>query len=293
MIDETKLIATPGTKISLNDFDTDFTTEGLTKKVAEQARDKELEQLRSSQDRLYASDKYAILIIFQAMDAAGKDSTIKYVMSGVNPQGCDVTSFKQPSSEELDHDFLWRTYKALPGRGKIGIFNRSYYEEVLVTKVHPQIITNQKLPDITPEEAIKVNFWEQRYDSINDMEKHLTRNGTVIIKFFLHVSKEEQRNRFLKRINRPDKNWKFSMNDITEREYWDVYQKAFEEAINHTSTSHAPWYIIPADHKWFMRFVVGAILTKKLDALDLQYPKPTEEQLSNLQEAKKILEKED
>lgn len=292
MINDQQIIATPGVKIRLADFDTAYRSHYLTKKYALEHLKEEKEKLKSMQDRLYASDKYAVLIIFQAMDAAGKDSTIRYVMSGVNPQGCQVFSFKQPSAEELDHDFLWRTYKALPERGRIGIFNRSYYEEVLITKVHPHHILNQKIPGIQATQDITDELWQHRYKSINAMERHLVKSGTVILKFFLHLSREEQKERFLKRINRPDKNWKFSMQDVEERKYWDAYQQVYEEAIDATSTEHAPWYIIPADRKWFMRYTVGTIITQKMETLNLEYPKVSEEQKEGLAKAKKLLEEE-
>ncbi len=239
---------------------------------------------------LYAYNRYSVLLIFQAMDAAGKDSTIEHVMSGVNPQGCQVFSFKKPSANELEHDFLWRTYRALPERGRIGIFNRSYYEEVLVTRVHPEYIVGQRLPGIDRVNDVNEDLWQSRYRSINEMERHLTANGTVILKFFLNVSKDEQKNRFLRRINRPEKNWKFTMNDVEERKYWDDYQHAFEQAINHTSTEHAPWHIIPADRKWFMRAAVSEIIVDKLQSLDMRYPKVTGKQKANLQKAKETFE---
>jgi len=290
MINNKHLIASPGKEIKLVDFDPSFLPPNLTKPSAKALLKQKKKELKDLQDKLYASDKYAILLVFQAMDAAGKDSTIRYVMSGVNPQGCQVFSFKKPSSEELDHDFMWRTYKALPERGRIGIFNRSYYEEVLVTKVHPELIVNQRIPGIKSVDDITDELWQHRYKSINAMERHLVKSGTVILKFFLNVSKEEQKERFLKRINRPDKNWKFSQNDVEERKYWDQYQQAYEEAINATSTELAPWYIIPADRKWYMRYTVGTIITEKLESLNLYYPKVTEEQLNNLQKAKELLE---
>jgi PPK2 family polyphosphate:nucleotide phosphotransferase len=292
MINDKHIIATPGEKIRLEDYDTAYRSHSLTKEYAEEHFKEKRDKLKEMQDKLYASDKYAVLLIFQAMDAAGKDSTIRYVMSGVNPQGCQVFSFKQPSSEELDHDFLWRTYKALPERGRIGIFNRSYYEEVLVTKVHPQYIVNQRIPGINSLEDIPEELWQNRYQSINAMEQHLVKSGTIILKFFLHVSKEEQRERFLKRINRPDKNWKFSQSDVEERRYWDKYQHAYEEAINATSTEAAPWYIIPADRKWFMRYTVGTIITQKMETLNLKYPQVSEKQIEELGKAKKQLEEE-
>ena len=292
MINDKQIIATPDEKIRLADYDTAYRSHFMTKAYAAEHLKEEKDKLKTLQDKLYASDKYAVLIIFQAMDAAGKDSTIRYVMSGINPQGCQVYSFKQPSAEELDHDFLWRTYKSLPERGRIGIFNRSYYEEVLITKVHPQYILNQKIPGINTTDDISSELWQHRYRSINAMERHLVESGTVILKFFLHVSKEKQRERFLKRINRPDKNWKFSMQDVEERKHWDQYQQAYEDAINATSTEHAPWHIIPADRKWFMRYAVGIIITQKIADLNLEYPQISEKQKEALAKAKKILETE-
>ena len=290
MIDYNKIIAKPNTKISLKDYSTDDTGDFKDKSAAKKRQKENLDEMQDLQDMFYAFDRYSMLLIFQAMDAAGKDSTIEHVMSGVNPQGCQVFSFKQPSANELEHDFLWRTYQALPQRGRIGIHNRSYYEEVLVTRVHPEFLLNQRLPNIRTVEDVNQEFWQQRYQSINEMERHLTHNGTVILKFFLNVSKEEQKERFLKRINRPDKNWKFSMSDMEERQYWDDYQHAFEQAIHHTSTDYAPWHIIPADHKWFMRAAVSEIITDKLKSLNMHYPQVTEEQLKNLEKAKEILE---
>jgi PPK2 family polyphosphate:nucleotide phosphotransferase len=229
-----------------------------------------------------------MLIIFQALDAAGKDGTIKHVMSGVNPQGVQVYSFKHPSHEELDHTFLWRCMKALPERGRIGIFNRSYYEEVLIVKVHPEIVASQRIPKADPK---KDKFWERRYDDIVNFEKHLVRNGTKIVKFFLNVSKNEQKERFLERINRPDKHWKFSGSDCREREFWDDYQQAYEDMLNQTSTKQAPWYVIPADRKWITRAAVAAILAKEIKSLDLEFPKVTEAQEKAIEEARKVLEK--
>ena len=290
MIDYNKILAKPNTQISLKDYPTDYTGDFADKSAAKERQKQNLDEMQDLQDKFYAYDRYSLLLIFQAMDAAGKDSTIEHVMSGVNPQGCQVFSFKQPSANELEHDFLWRTYQALPQRGRIGIHNRSYYEEVLVTRVHPEFILRQRLPGIRTVEDVDQEFWQQRYRSINEMEQHLSHNGTVILKFFLHVSKEEQKERFLKRINRPDKNWKFSMSDMEERQYWDDYQSAFEQAIHHTSTDYAPWHIIPADHKWFMRAAVSEIITDKLKSLNLRYPQVTEAQLENLAKAKEILE---
>lgn len=222
------------------------------------------------------------------MDAAGKDSTIKHVMSGINPQGCQVFSFKQPSAEELDHDYLWRSFKALPERGRIGIFNRSYYEEVLVVRVHPELLERQQLP---PSSKGK-NIWQQRFEEINNFERYLVDNGIIVLKFFLHVSKTEQKERFLKRINRPEKNWKFSLSDAQERKHWDAYMKAYEAAITHTSTPWAPWHVIPADKKWFTRLAVAYFIYEKMQALNLSYPEVEPDHLQRLKEAKFVLETE-
>lgn len=239
-------------------------------------------ELAEAQGLLYADNRYSLLIVLQAMDAAGKDGTIKHVMSGVNPQGCSVTSFKAPSAEDLDHDFLWRCNKALPARGDIGIFNRSYYEEVLVTRVHPAILDNQRLPVV----ARGKGFWDARYDDINNFERHLVRNGTVILKFFLNVSKEEQKRRFMDRLDTPDKNWKFSAADIRERQRWDDYQKAYEQAIAATTTPWAPWYVIPADRKWAMRAAVSDIITTTVNSLDLRYPQLSDDDRAELAAAR-------
>jgi PPK2 family polyphosphate:nucleotide phosphotransferase len=247
-----------------------------------------LKQLAEAQELLYANDVYSVLVILQAIDAAGKDGTIKHVMSGVNPQGCQVFSFKRPSEEELDHNFLWRYMKALPERGRIGIFNRSYYEEVLVVKVHPELCERQKLP---PGKRGK-SFWQERYDDINDFERHLSRNGTLILKFFLHISKDEQKKRFLERLETPEKHWKFSASDLAERAFWKDYMEAFEEALSATSTEWAPWYIIPADHKWVARAAVAGILTSTIGSLHLTYPEVTPEQRQALEEARTQLEEE-
>jgi PPK2 family polyphosphate:nucleotide phosphotransferase len=247
-----------------------------------------LKQLAEAQELLYANDVYSVLVIMQAIDAAGKDGTIKHVMSGVNPQGCQVFSFKKPSDEELDHNFLWRYMKALPERGRIGIFNRSYHEEVLVVKVHPELCERQKLP---PGKRGK-SFWQERYDDINDFERHLSRNGTLILKFFLHISKDEQKKRFLERLETPEKHWKFSASDLAERAFWKDYMEAFEEALSATSTEWAPWYIIPADHKWVARAAVADILTSTIGSLHLTYPEVTPEQRQALEEARTQLEEE-
>jgi PPK2 family polyphosphate:nucleotide phosphotransferase len=246
---------------------------------------KNIEGLAAAQELLYASDTFSVLIVLQAMDAAGKDGTIKHVMSGVNPQGCQVFSFKKPSDEELDHNFLWRYTKSLPERGRIGIFNRSYYEDVLVVRVHPEILSRQKLP---PGERGE-KFWNARFDDINRFERHLTRNGTLILKFFLHLSKKEQKRRFMERLEREDKQWKFSFADLKERGFWDDYQKAFEDALQHTSTRWAPWYVIPADHKWVTRALVGAIVADAIQGLRLKRPAVTAEQRRLLAEAKRQL----
>jgi PPK2 family polyphosphate:nucleotide phosphotransferase len=247
-----------------------------------------LEQLVGSQERLYADDRWSVLIVLQAMDAAGKDSVIKHVMSGLNPQGVEVHSFKQPSAEELNHNFLWRAAQRLPERGRIGIFNRSYYEEVLVVRVHPELLERQSLPNSLAGKDI----WQQRFEDICGFERHLVRNGTRILKFFLHVSKEEQRKRFLDRIDEPAKRWKFSMGDVAERKLWDKYQHAYEDLIRQTSRPEAPWFVVPADHKWFTRMVVAGALAQELQALGLDFPKIEGKALKELQEAAKALKEE-
>jgi PPK2 family polyphosphate:nucleotide phosphotransferase len=239
------------------------------------------------QDVLYASDRHALLLVFQAMDAAGKDGAIKHVLSGVNPQGCQVSSFKQPSTEELDHDFLWRTALRLPERGRIGIFNRSYYEEVLVVRVHPEYLAAQRLPDY---DADSSEFWEQRLRSIRDHEAHLHRNGTVVVKFFLHVSKEEQRQRFLDRIDHPDKNWKFSLGDVEERKHWEEYMHAYGQALSATSTRDSPWYVVPADDKKNARLIISSIVNQTLESLDLAYPKLDRRRVAELKAARRLLD---
>ena len=241
--------------------------------------------LAELQDKLYAQDKWGVLLIFQAMDAAGKDGAIKHVLSGVNPQGCQVYSFKAPSSDDLDHDYLWRCMKCLPNRGQIGIFNRSYYEEVLVVRVHPEFLAKQKLPA----KLVGKNIWEERFEDIRNFEQYLSRNGVVVRKFFLHVSKKEQKRRFLERINDPQKNWKFSSNDAAERDFWDDYMQAYEEMIQETATKEAPWYVVPADNKWFTRVVVAAAVIETFASLDLAYPKVDEGKLKELAIAKKKL----
>jgi PPK2 family polyphosphate:nucleotide phosphotransferase len=276
-----------GKGFGLKDFDPDDTC-GMRSESKQEAKDflqRGVELLAEYQDRLYAQDRWAVLLIFQAMDAAGKDSTIKHVMSGVNPQGCEVYSFKAPSNEELDHDFMWRCVPWLPNRGHIGIFNRSYYEEVLVVRVHPEILAGQKLPPA----LVTKEIWEERCEDIANFEGYLSRQGTVIRKFFLHVSKEEQKRRFLARLDEPEKNWKFSAADVRERRHWDDYMAAYEKMIRATATPEAPWYVVPADNKWFTRLVVGAAVVKTLDDLRLQYPKVGKKQRAELATARAAL----
>jgi PPK2 family polyphosphate:nucleotide phosphotransferase len=256
------------------------------KPKAKEALQNGIELLAELQDKLYAQDRWSVLLIFQAMDAAGKDGAIKHVMSGINPQGCQVFSFKAPTSEDLDHDYLWRCVKHLPERGRIGIFNRSYYEETLVVRVHKGILAKQKLP----EKLVTKHIWEERFQDIKSFEKYLTRNGTVVRKFFLHVSKDEQKKRFLERIDNPEKNWKFSSADAKERGHWDEYMEAYEDMIQNTATKNSPWYVVPADNKWFTRLVVAAAVIDTLASLDLEYPEVGEEKLRELAEAKKLLQ---
>ena len=283
------LIVPPGKKIRLRKDYAPGDTGGLVqKKEAQKLLAEGVQLLAGYQSKLYAQSTYSLLIIFQAMDAAGKDSTIKHVMSGLNPQSTQVYSFKAPSAEELDHTYLWRNFKALPERGNIGIFNRSYYEEVLVARVHPEILERQQLPPELKDKKI----WERRFQEINNFEKYLVDNGTVILKFFLNVSKDEQKKRFLERIDLPEKNWKFSMADAHERQHWDQYQAAYEDMLNNTSTKHAPWYVVPADHKWFMRIAVAAVIGKTLKGLKLAYPNVSQEHRQELLKARKMLESE-
>ena len=280
---------TSGKRFRLKDFDPGDTCGlQLDKGEAAELLNRGKDWLAKEQELLYAQDRWALLLIFQAMDAAGKDSTIKHVMSGVNPQGCQVFSFKQPSAEDLDHDFLWRHARCLPERGHIGIFNRSYYEEVLVVRVHPDILGAQKLPP----ELMTKNIWDERFQDIRAVERYLARNGTVIRKLFLHVSKKEQRKRFLERIDEPSKNWKFELNDVHERQHWKDYMRAYEDAIRETATEHAPWFVVPADHKWFTRMVVAAVVVEALEELDLHFPKVTTKQRAELGAARRMLEKE-
>jgi PPK2 family polyphosphate:nucleotide phosphotransferase len=272
-IKESARIAAPycvskGEKFRLRDYATSDTGEVKSKEQSQKIIDNRAGLLSNLQEKLYAQDRWALLVVIQGMDAAGKDGVIKHVMSGVNPQGCDVHAFKTPSNEELNHDYLWRAHRCVPERGKIGIFNRSYYEEVLVVRVHPTLLHAQRLPD----SLITKHIWEQRYDDINTFEHYLMQNGIVIRKFFLHVSKEEQKKRFLERLEDSKKNWKFSMADVKERAYWKDYQEAFEETIQNTATKHAPWYVVPADHKWYTQLVVASAIITALEELDLSFP---------------------
>jgi PPK2 family polyphosphate:nucleotide phosphotransferase len=274
-------------KISLQqDYNSADKADGLEKSEGLEKLQDSIIALAQYQNVLYAQNNYALLIIFQAMDAAGKDSAIKNVMSGVNPQGCQVFSFKEPSVEELDHDYLWRYSKALPERGRIGIFNRSYYEEALVVRVHPEILEQQKIPS----KLVDQHIWKQRFQEINNFEEYLVRNGIIVLKFFLNVSKEKQKSRFLERIDLPEKNWKFSVGDAIARERWDDYMAAYQDVLNSTSTSWAPWYVIPADHKWFTHLAVAEIICQKLKELDLKYPEISPEKKQDLLKAKQILE---
>ena len=277
----------PGKKIKLEDFDPSYTGKFNSSEEVAAKLERDVARLKKYQDTLYAQNTYTLLIIFQAMDAAGKDGTIKHVMSGVNPQGTQVVSFKAPSAEELDHDYLWRCSKALPERGRIGIFNRSYYEEVLIVRVHPEILSAQQLPP----ECLK-GIWKARFEQINNFERYLVQNGTHVLKFYLNVSKEEQKRRFLARIETPEKNWKFSLSDAKERAHWDDYMKAYQDAFRSTSTKWAPWYVIPADHKWFTHAVVADLIIAKLKSLKLNYPTISEEHRQELLIAKEALENE-
>ena len=275
-----------GKHFKLKDFDPADTGHWRSKDHAAKALQEGIERTAELQDKLYAQDRWALLLIFQAMDAAGKDGAIKHVMSGVNPQGCQVHSFKVPSDEDLQHDFLWRTTRNLPERGHIGIFNRSYYEEVLIVRVHPEILKSQK----TPPSLVGKDIWEERFEDICSFERHMARSGTVIRKFFLYLSKKEQKKRFLARLDEPEKNWKFSASDIHEREFWDDYHNAYEDMIRNTATKHAPWYVVPADNKWFTRLVISTVIVDALESLDLAYPKVDGAKQKELAEARKVLE---
>lgn len=261
---------------------------GLDKQAGEAIIEANRKRLADFQERLYAQDRWSMLLIFQGMDASGKDSAIKSIFEGVNPQGCEVSAFKQPTSKELDHDFMWRSFIALPERGRIGIFNRSYYEECLVTRVHPELLKAEKLPP----KLITKNIWRERFEDISAFERYMSRNGTVILKFFLNVSKEEQRQRFLDRLEQPAKNWKFSMNDVTERQRWTRYQAVYQDIVRHTSTPSAPWYVVPADHKWFARVVIGSAIVTALEGLDLHFPRVDKASLKEFETVRKALERE-
>jgi PPK2 family polyphosphate:nucleotide phosphotransferase len=278
----------PGTKVSLKDYATDETEPFADKSEAQEKLATDVAKLAELQSKLYAQNTYSLLIVLQGIDAAGKDGTIKHVMSGVNPAGCQVRSFKVPSAEELDHDYLWRYVKALPRRGDIGIFNRSHYEEVLVVRVHPELLGKERIQSSKKQEKL----WPTRFEQINHFENYLEDNDCEIVKFFLHLSKEEQKKRFLSRLDSEDKNWKFSEGDVKERSYWDDYQKAFEEMLSHTSTEHAPWYVIPADRKWFTRCAVADIIVSKLESMNLAYPTLDDSQRESLVRARKLLENE-
>lgn len=277
-----------GRNFRLKDFDPDDTWKLKSKEQADDLLEHSLERLCEMQGRLYAQNEWALLLIFQAMDAAGKDGTIKHVMSGINPQGCQVYSFKVPSTEELDHDFLWRSTKCLPERGRIGIFNRSYYEETLVVRVHKEFLANEKLPS----KLVTKNIWKERFEDIAGFERYLGRNGIIVRKFYLNVSKDEQKERFLKRLDEPKKNWKFSAADIRERQCWPQYMEAYEDTIAHTATEDAPWYIVPADHKWFTRLVVASVIVETLDSLKLKFPEVRPEVRKEFAAARAALAKE-
>ena len=277
-----------GRGFRLKDFDPGDTHKFKSREHAEKMLEHSLERLSEMQGRLYAQDQWALLLVFQAMDAAGKDGTIKHVMSGVNPQGCEVYSFKAPSSEELNHDFLWRCVKHIPERGRIGIFNRSYYEETLVVRVHKEFLEKEKVPD----KLVTKNIWRERFEDIAAFERYLSRNGVVVRKFFLNVSKEEQKDRFLKRLDEPKKNWKFSASDIRERECWPRYMEAYEDMIAHTASKEAPWYVIPADHKWFTRLAVAAVIVETLESLKLKFPEVAPEVRKEFAAARAELAKE-
>ena len=278
-----------GSEIRLKEWLTDDKDKSLNKDEGEDMLKKDVLKLSEIQEKLYASNRYSVLIVFQALDAAGKDSVVKHVMSGLNPQGVNVTPFKTPTHQELEHDFLWRHYIVLPARGMFGIFNRSHYENVLVTRVHPEYILNENLPGIKTTKDIDNIFWERRFKQINHFEKTLNDNGTIILKFFLHFSKKVQKKRLLERINDPSKNWKFSIGDLKERSLWKDYRKAFEDMLKNTSTNQAPWFVVPADDKWFTRIVIANIIVNELGKLDLSFPPLTDQQKKDLEEAKKIL----
>lgn len=274
-------------KFHLKDYKTNEKGD-LDKETAQEILDANKERLVEFQEKLYAQDRWSVLIVFQAMDAGGKDSAIKAIFEGINPQGCEVSAFKAPSSKELDHDFLWRHVIALPERGHIGIFNRSHYEECLVTRVHPEILAKEKLP----QKLVTKHIWKERFEDISAFERYLCRNGTLVLKFFLNVSKEEQRQRFLDRLEEPAKQWKFSMDDIKERALWPRYQAVYQDIVRHTATPHAPWYVVPADHKWFARVVIGSVIVAALEKLDLRFPRADKASVAEFENVRKALEKE-
>jgi PPK2 family polyphosphate:nucleotide phosphotransferase len=278
---------TDGSHFRLKHYHPQETLGLKSKEHAKEILERGIEHLSELQGKLYAQDRWAILMNLQGMDAAGKDSTIKHVMSGVNPQGCQVHSFKAPSEEELQHDYLWRTSRSVPERGAIGIFNRTYYEEILAVRVHPELLSHEKIPA----ELISKNIWKKRFEDINAFERYLSRNGIRVLKFFLHLSKHEQKERFLERLDQPEKNWKFSMSDVMERKYWNKYMDAYEDMIRHTSTEHAPWYVVPADHKWFSRLVVAEVTVHALQSLDLSFPKRDANKRRELENARAELKR--
>lgn len=278
-----------GKKVNLKKYDTEYSPLGITKDQGEELLKESLSQLSALQDKLYAHNRYSILIVLQAIDAAGKDGAVRHVMTGFNPMGVRVLSFKQPSSNELDHDYIWRHYKELPARGEIAIFNRSHYENVLVTRVHPEYILGENLPEVTSVKNITDEFWTKRLKQINRFEKNIAENGTIIMKFFLHLGKEEQKRRFIERIDDPKKNWKFSVDDLKERAHWDDYQSAYEELLSKTSTDEAPWFIIPADNKWSARLSISEIILQEFENLKIHYPIVTKAQKLELQKAKEQL----
>ncbi len=283
-----RFLVRPGKKHRVEDFENSYRGP-MQKDEGKELLRRNVVRLADLQDVLYAYDRFSVLVVFQAMDAAGKDGTIKHVFSGINPQGCEVSSFKQPSDEELDHDYLWRIGRRLPERGRIGVFNRSHYEDVLAVKVHPEILLKNKLPDILRESEITEEFWKKRYRQINDFERYLTETGTLVVKFFLNVSEKEQEKRFLARLNDPAKNWKFSSSDMKERALWGKYMDAYSDILSLTSTEHAPWYVIPADQKWYMRYAVSEILVEQLSRLPLSYPVVEGDKLAAIESAKKEL----
>lgn len=284
--EDNKIVVSKGDHFKLKKYKTNYNAGYQNEKAIKVSLENYKNAISKLQDQLFAQGKHSILLVLQAIDASGKDSCIKHVLSGINPQGCHVTAFKQPTPEEISHDFLWRTYKALPAKGMIGVFNRSYYEEVLVTKVHPEFILKQNLPGIDRVENMDEKFWKNRYRAINEMERHLVKSGTIVIKLFLNMSKDEQRVRFLDRTNDPTKKWKFNYGDLKERKLWDTYQKVYEDMIQNTSTKHAPWHIIPADNQWVSRVIVGDILLETLESLKLAYPSLTPDELKLIEQGR-------